>query len=115
MNGTQTATLSEAVSAQPNGIVLVFSQYSSGSQDAHFSEFFVPKGIVTAQPGVGHVFNVWLHNVWYTCTKYLYINDTIITGHTDNAKLNYTLADTSSTGRLTADGRYFVLRYVFGV
>jgi len=44
MTATHTIALSEKVSQQPNGIVLVFSRYSGGAaQDYHWNEFLFPK------------------------------------------------------------------------
>lgn len=107
MNGSQTATLSEAVSAQPNGIVLVFSRYQDGvEQNWGFESFFVPKQLVATHPAQGSYFSSNQNGrPW---SKYIYISDTELKGNNDN------------TNNAEFDGRYLfsdycVLRYVIGV
>lgn len=111
MNASQTATLSEAVSKQAHGIVLVFSSYSSGAGDnANFHSFFVPKAHVAAHPGKGSEFVMASSNAPGSFRfKYLYISDTAITGNADNS-----WDGTSGSGvKVTNSGA--VLRYVYGV
>ena len=111
MNASQTATLSEAVSDQAHGIVLVFSSYSSGAGDnANFHSFFVPKAHVAAHPGKGSEFVMASSNAPGSFRfKYLYISDTYITGNADNS-----WDGTSGSGvKVTNSGA--VLRYVYGV
>lgn len=112
MNGSQTITLSEAVSKQATGIVLVFSRYNPGEGvlNEHFNYHFVPKQIVALQSGKGSIFNMNTSNGGYAASKYLYIGDTSITGH-DN---NNVAAVTGSNG-VTYNNNRFVLRYVIGV
>ena len=107
MNGSQTATLSEAVSTQPNGIVLVFSRYQDGvAQDWGFEHYFVPKYVVSAHAAQGSYFSSNQNGrPW---SKYIYISDTELKGNNDN------------TNNGEFDGRYLfndycVLRYVIGV
>lgn len=113
MSDTQTATLSEAVSAQPNGIVLVFCAYvpneSTGEVETDYSwqSFFVPKTLVAASTS-GHSFQLTRGNFASIGTKYLYIKDTFISGHADN-KL------TGTSNGITYANNKFVLRYVIGV
>lgn len=111
MNASQTATLSQAVSAQPHGIVLVFSSYSNNAaDDAQFHSFFVPKALVANHPGKGSQFVMVSSNTPGSFRfKYLYINDTSMTGHADNVKTG----TTSSGVSITNNGS--VLRYVYGV
>lgn len=108
MTAGHTATLTEAVSAQPNGIVLVFSAYNS-ADDSNFGweTFFVPKQLV-ALSTAGHTFILGRGKFTYTGTKYLYIYDDRITGHADNN------ASGTSNG-ITYNNSKFVLRYVIGV
>ena len=108
MTSSHTANLSEAVSAQPNGIVLVFCVYN-GNDDTNYSwqSFFVPKQLV-ALSTEGHTFTLSSGKFTYVGTKYLYINDTSIIGHADNI-----LTGMSNGIRYTNDK--FVLRYVIGV
>lgn len=108
MTVRHTANLSEAVSAQPNGIVLVFCAYN-GSNDTNYSwqSFFVPKQLV-ALSTAAHTFILSRGKFAYVGTKYLYINDTSITGHADNNL-------TGTNNGITYANNKFVLRYVIGV
>ena len=106
MNASQTATLSEAISAQPNGIVLVWSWYSGGASNSCFRHFFIPKHQVSAHNTCG----VDCARIAYDANmaKYVYIHDTKITGHNLNE-------GTNTTGGCTYSNSNFVLRYVIGV
>ena len=110
MTEGHTIDLSEAVSDQPNGIVLTFSKYSSGAaQDNSFNHFFVPRQWVTSYKGYGSAFTMMDINFGQVCHKYLYINDTYITGHANN--------DASGTGAsgIIYNNAAYVLRSVIGV
>lgn len=105
-----TATLSQKVSNQPNGIVLVFSRYSSSTvQNYHYNHFFVHKAFVEAHAGVGSQFLMTTDgSLSVVASKYLYIHDDKITGGSNNDK-----AGTASG--ITYNNEGFVLRYVIGV
>lgn len=107
---SQTATLSSAVSAQPNGIVLVWSYYDSPSgmtYDSNIHYFFVPKAHV--QLGLnGGVFMSSPNVDGWHMSKYVYIADTKITGY----ELNN---DGVAADDISFDNNYYVLRYVIGV
>lgn len=112
MTEGQTANLSEAVSAQTSGIVLVFSRYdiaNSSPMNEHFNYHFVPKIMVELHNDKGSVFNMATSNETYAASKYLYISDTQIRGHTNNGELG-----TGATG-VNYNNNRFVLRYVIGV
>ncbi len=110
MNASQTATLTEPVSKQPRGIVLVFSEYANGeAQDYSFISRFVPKKVVSTHSGKGHSFNMFSSKFGYCATKYLYISDSRITGNDAN-----TATGTAATGIKYTNNK-FVLRYVIGV
>lgn len=108
MTAGDTITLAEAVSAQRNGIVLVFCAYN-GTEDTNYNwqSFFVPKQLVAISTSV-HAFTLNLGKFTYIGTKYLYINDTSISGHADNSL-------TGSANGITYANNKFVLRYVIGV
>lgn len=108
MTAEHTANLSEAVSAQRYGIVLVFCAYN-GNDDTNYSwqSFFVPKQLV-ALSTAGHTFTLSCGKFTYVGTKYLYINDTSITGHADNNL-------TGTNNGITFANNKFVLRYVIGI
>lgn len=110
MTNYHTAVLSEKVSDQPNGIVLVFSKYSNGeAQDNNYNMFFVPRVFVTTKNGYGCGFTMMDTNFGQVCHKYLYVNDAQITGHERN---NATGAGTSG---ITYANNAYVMRYVIGV
>lgn len=111
MNASQTATLSELVSKQRSGIVLVFSRYSSSTaQDYHFNTFFVPKYQIAKHTGCGHTFMMTTDaSFGLYAAKYLYINDDRIVGNDNN-----TATGTGACG-ITYTNAGFVLRYVIGV
>jgi len=110
MTSGHTIALSEAVSKQPHGIVLVFSEYVDGeAKNQAFHRFFVDKATVASHSGVGCVFQLCTSNLAYFATKYLYIHDETITGHDNNSKT------ITGTCGITATNNRFVLRYVVGV
>lgn len=111
MNASQSAKLSEAVSKQPHGIVLVWSHYQAGSGQGEYDwqAHFVPKWMVAEWPGKGWQFI--LLNEWNNLNRsYLYINDTVITGYKENGATGV-----SMHGGTSVDQRYLCLRYVIGV
>jgi hypothetical protein len=109
MNANQSVTLATPISAQPNGICLIFSRYVSGAaEDSAFTDFFIPKSIVAQKPGVGHNFLITSSNLQQIATKYLYINDGSIAGHANNVA-------TGTANGITYANNAFVLRYVIGV
>lgn len=110
MSSGHSCTLSEAISVQTNGIVLVFSEYvDEAISNTAFHSRFVPKKLVASHAGTGHCIQLSSYNLSYFATKYLYISDTKISGHDDNV-----LAGSSTCG-ITRTGKRFVLRYVIGV
>lgn len=110
MTAGHTATLAEPISKQKTGIVLVFSEYADGEvKNYNFNCHFVPKYTVSAHPGVGYCFNLTNNTLNIFATKYLYINNSTITGHDNN-----NVTGTGSSG-ITYTNNRFVLRYVIGV
>ncbi len=111
MQESHIITLNEPISKQPNGIVLVFSRYASGTVGDHnFNSFFVPKVLVAEKSGMGHMFIMGADPTFLVmAAKYLYIKDTTITGHAGN------IATGTSTTGITYTNNGFVLRYVIGV
>ena len=110
MTAEHTATLSEPISHQKNGIVLVFSECYDGSVvNSSYHCRFVPKKRVTLHPGIADCIQLSTSNLAYFATKYLYIYDDKIVGHNNNMGVG-----TGSTG-ITYNNQRFVLRYVIGV
>lgn len=103
-------SFSEPASKQPNGIVLVFSEYyDKAVKNQSFASFFIHKNLISKHSGSGHCFSMCTSNLAYYATKYLYIRDDGITGHANNI-----LIATGACGISQTNNR-FVLRYVLGV
>ena len=102
-------TLSEPISKQMHGIVLVFSAYHDGVvRDYDFVSCYVPKELIATLPSKGHTFTLMRTECYDVATKFLYIDDTRIWGDDRN--------QTNSTGsNITFKNNRFVLRYVYGV
>jgi len=109
MTAEHKATLSEPIASQPNGIVLTFSRLADGAvQDTNFHHFFIPKAFITEKNGFGHTFMMVANRFASIATKYLYVNNTHITGHADNNT-------TGTVNGITYNNASFVLRYVIGI
>ncbi len=110
MTAGHTAELSEKISEQVNGIVIVFSRIGDGvAQNDNFTSFFVPKTIVAKHPGLGMNFFMSHSSFEYCGAKYLYISDQQIKGHANNS-----LTGTGATG-IKFENNRFIMRYVIGV
>ena len=112
MNASQTQTLAEPISEQPNGVVLVFSGYdtsTSAAKDSSFNTFFVSKKQVELFPDCGHTFILGI-NAGFSgmAAKYIFFTDTTVYGHSGN-----TTSGTNSG--ITFNNSNYVLRYVIGV
>lgn len=111
MNADQTITLSEAVSKQANGIVLVWSEYTdSAAVNANFNMFYVPKWFETAHEAKGVAMTVISATFNVAASKYVYISDTTIAGYANNGA-----AEATKTCGIKTSPQKFVLRYVIGV
>ena len=111
LTDSQTATLNELVSAQANGIVLVWSRYTDGAADnTNFHSFFIPKYLVSAHEGKGTAMFMTNSTAAIVTAKYAYISDTKITGYSSN-----NAGESSKASGLTTNPTNFVLRYVIGV
>lgn len=111
MTANQTATLATPISAQNNGIVLVFSNYDTTNKQANDYDwhcFFVPKYLVDIKDGTGHCFNMMSQSFGDICSKYIYISDTGLTGHDNNTK-------SATNNGINYSNAKYVMRYVFGV
>jgi hypothetical protein len=109
MTSGHTIELSQPISKQNSGIVLVFSAYEDGQpKNHHFESSFIPKYLVNAMEGGGHNCKLCTSDFSYIGTKYLYISDTSIKGHDNNNK-------TGTANGVTYTNGHWVLRYVIGV
>lgn len=112
MNEKQTWNLSEPVSEQPNGIVLVFSGYDATKKvalNSSINTFFVSKKDIELFPDVGHTFLLGI-NAGFSgmAAKYLYFTDTSVYGHEGNTS-------SGTNSGITFNNSKYVLRYVIGV
>lgn len=111
MNGSQNITLPQPVSEQPNGIVLVFSNYDASTSTANNYDwhcFFVPKALVAAHDGSGHTFNMMSQAFGDIASKYVYISDTNVSGNDVNTT-------NGTRNGITYNNAKYVLRYIYGV
>ena len=116
LSDANTITLSEAISAQKNGIVVVFGLYNASTGEGlnyGFSSHFIPKLLVSAVvPSVNSVLGVpvtMAESKFATnATKFLRITDTTINGNADNTA-------TGTANGITYNNNRFALRYVIGV
>lgn len=110
MQASHEIALSEPISEQATGIILVFSRYSSGeAQNYNYNHFFVSKRFVALHDGVGSQFLISSDGSFGSlASKYLYIGNTIIKGHANNTL-------TGTANGITFANNSFVLRYVIGV
>ena len=99
-----------SVQNQTNGIVLVFSVYADKeAQNHNFHSFFIPKAAVSKHGGSGWSFCLFGGLFSKAANKYIYINNTKITGNDNNNK-----SGTGACG-IKYENASFVLRYVIGV
>lgn len=109
MSGSQSATLSQAISAQPNGIVIVWSAYeSNAAQNYYFHCQYIPKTMVSRHGGCGYSTGLMKGMNNSTAWKYIYVSDTKITGADNNTA-------TGASGSITVYNNSYVMRYVIGV
>ena len=117
MKNTETITLSEPITSQPNGVVFVFSGYNNSTGDVYnysWSTHFFPKIMISFNgangSGGGQLF-LMARNAGFStfAGKYLSITDTSITGNATNASTG-----TGSCGIKYTNANY-VLRYVIGI
>ncbi len=107
MNSSQKAYLSEKISEQTNGIVLVFCAYSNGKpQNWNTTCRFIPKEKARLFNGTGELITMGgLEGI--SGYKYLYIYDDRIEGNDKNQQ--------SISNGITYNNSDYVLRYIIGV
>lgn len=108
MRADHIAELSEKISEQKNGIVVVFSGYSDGSpQDYNWASFFIPKKWATLHSGAGNFFLIG-GTSGISAFKYIYVHDNKLVGHANNS-------GTQTQNGIAFNNSGAVLRYVIGV
>ena len=112
MVGSNTINLSQKVSEQKTGIVLMWQAYSDGKPQSYdFNYTFIPKHHTLVFPAGG--VTCWLSNSSgnIVATKYVYVFDDKIQGNDING-----LGSTTRSGSgITFTNNYWVLTYVIGV
>lgn len=111
MNASQTINLSQKVSEQKSGIVLVWQAYSDGSpQPWDYNFTFIPKWQTMTNSSRGITCFLSNSHAGYIGTKYVYLFDDKIKGHNDNAT-----GATKGNSGITTTNNHWVLTYVLGV
>ena len=103
-------SLSDSISNQQHGIILVFSHYDVDKNEVtnnNFHSFFISKGFVQEHTGYGSGFIMQRNHKFYY--KHLFIYDTRIVGHSTNSTTEHNLHGQ------TVNQKTFVLREVWGV
>lgn len=110
MNDLQSINLSEAISEQSSGIILVFSLCrNNAAENVSINSFFVSKKEVDLLYNAPHSFFMLINAGFSTIgAKYLYIQDKTIKGHEGNTS-------SGSNNGISFNNSMFVLRYVIGV
>lgn len=109
MQAGQSAVLSEKVSEQLTGIVLVWSYYTGGeAQNYGWHTTFIPKAMVALHNGVGYDIPLRRDKNAMIGTKYVYVYDGSIGGHADNIA-------TGTANGVPYQNNKWVLRYVIGL
>lgn len=111
MNASQTATLSQKISEQQHGIVLVWQAYDNGSAKPwHYNFCFVPKWQALTNPSRG--VSMWLTNDVgsQVASKYIYVYDDKLVGHNNNGS-----GETSRGSGINVTNNHWVLTCVLGV
>ena len=111
MNASQTIKLSQKVSEQKNGIILVWQAYANGEPKYYdFNYTFIPKQHILIHESSG--VTCWLSNSSgnIIATKYVYVSNNQIQGN----DLNSTGATNRASGIITTSN-HWVLTYVLGV
>lgn len=112
MNANHIINLSQKVSEQKNGIVLVWQAYADGESKYYdFNYTFIPKQHVLIHEGAG--VTCWLSNSTgnVIATKYVYVYDNQIQGN----DVNTTGVTNRSGSGIITNSKYWVLTYVLGV
>lgn len=114
MDEDETAVLSEQVSAQLHGVVLVWSYYNGSSvEDVDFQTTYIPKDLIAVKHPSPVVLAILLKSSsqGYVGSKRLIIADDRIAGH----NINVRGTTESGAGGYTDSANRFALRYVIGV
>ena len=112
MTESQTVNLSEAITDQMSGVVLVWSAYVDG-QPVDYSWFshFISKQWIYSHEGEGISTGLMVDNEGtYAGAKYVFVSDKTIKGYSYNSADTYT-----GENSIKYTNKHWVLRYVIGV
>lgn len=111
MTAVNTINLSQKVSEQKTGIVLVWQAYSDNApQPWDYNFTFIPKWQTITNSSRGVVCYLATSHAGYIGTKYVYVFDNKIKGHNDNST-----GATKGNSGITTTNNHWVLTYVIGV
>ena len=111
VNASHTVNLSQAISTQRTGIVLVWQRYSSGVANAWDINYtFIPKYSATNLSGAGVVCHLSDSAAGVFATKYIYVYDTYLKGNAVNEN-----GATKRNSGITTTNNGWVLTKVLGV
>ena len=111
MSASNTINLSQKVSEQKTGIVLVWQAYSDGApQPWDYNFTFIPKWQVITNSSRGVVCYLATSQAGKIGTKYVYLFDDKIKGHNENST-----GATKGNSGITTTNNHWVLTYVIGV
>ena len=111
MSGGNTINLSQKVSEQKTGIVLVWQAYSDNApQPWDYNFTFIPKWQTITNSSRGVVCYLATSHAGYIGTKYVYVFDNKIKGHNENST-----GATKGNSGITTTNNHWVLTYVIGV
>lgn len=113
MKADQKANLSQKISSQKHGIVLIWSAYDEADlavKDYDFNFTFIPKAFFNLNL-TGNGVDVLLNRTDMNAmgTKYIYVSNNSITGYKTNADNKKTV------NGFVLYNKYWVLRYVIGI
>jgi hypothetical protein len=91
MQDGQTVTPTKSISSCPNGWILVWGAYDGNDLNHNLDFTHVPKWRVTDIPGGGGIGVILREGTSGFCTKYFYVSNTDITGHSSNVSGNNNL------------------------
>lgn len=110
MTAGHTVTLSENVSAQPHGIVLVFQYYRDGGVKGQHASFFIPKYVVPTSGYIQSNFIMSIAQFAIVGCKTLNLYNSKIIG----SDVNYA-EGTGTYSHIAYHSTYYVLSHVIGV
>ena len=109
MSGSQDISLSQRISAQATGIVLVWCAFVNGEvKDYDYDYQFIPKWHVQYNNGKGVCFHMATNGFEKIGSKYVYVYDNHIKGHANNTA-------SGTRNGITYANNYWVLHAVIGV